>query len=183
MASVQCLLTKWNGGEIAVGKGPWRIKRPSAEAPRPNSNPSTPPMPILPSLSAWAAAHLTSVLESKTKDKFDAAFDATFAADCNITFNGTSLSRDAYKAKLLAESAAAPEERDAAVTIEGQTEVETGNQGQLVGNVSSIPLCSSLTKVSSHSLGWLASSTRRCPIPISSCSVPPRRPARALPSI
>lgn len=87
---------------------------------------------ILPTLSAWAASRLTSILQSKTQDDFDAAFDATFAVDCNITVNGKPLSREEYKAQLLQQSGAAPEESDAVVNIEGQTEVEVGNQGQLV---------------------------------------------------
>lgn len=87
---------------------------------------------VLPTLSAWAASRLTGILESKTQDDFNVAFDATFAADCNITVNGKRLSRNEYKADLLQQSAAGPEESDAAVNIEGQTEVEVGNQGQLV---------------------------------------------------
>lgn len=87
---------------------------------------------VLPTLSAWAASRLTGILESKTKDDFNAVFNATFAVDCNITVNGKPLSRDDYKTELLLQSTAGPEESDAAVSIEGQTEVEVGNQGQLV---------------------------------------------------
>lgn len=87
---------------------------------------------VLPTLSAWAASRLTGILQSKSQDDFDAAFEATFAAHCNITLNGKPLSRGEYKAQLLEQSAAAPEESDAVVNIEGQTEVEIGGQGQLV---------------------------------------------------
>lgn len=87
---------------------------------------------VLPPLSNWAAARLTGILESKTQDDFDTAFDATFTVDCNIIVNGKPVSRDEFKNQLLEQSAAGPEESGTIVNIEGQTQVETGNQGQLV---------------------------------------------------
>jgi len=90
---------------------------------------------VLPTLSAWAASHLTHVLESKTQNDFDTAFEATFAANCNFTVNGKSVSRDEYKGQLREQSAAGFEESGTVVNIEGQTEVEVGNQGQLSGLV------------------------------------------------
>jgi hypothetical protein len=78
---------------------------------------------------------LTGILESKTQNDFNTAFDYTFAADAQFTVNNKRVTRDAYKAQLLAESPASPVERSTVVTIEGQTEVQTGNQGQLSGVV------------------------------------------------
>ncbi|KIJ66893.1 hypothetical protein HYDPIDRAFT_166337 [Hydnomerulius pinastri MD-312] len=89
---------------------------------------------VLPTLSAWAASRLSGLLESTTQAAFNAAFEATFARNCNITVNGKHLSREQYMAQLLEQSGAAPEERDASVNIEGQLEVE-GDQGQLSGLV------------------------------------------------
>ncbi|KAH0833222.1 hypothetical protein J3R83DRAFT_12282 [Lanmaoa asiatica] len=90
---------------------------------------------VLPTLSAWAASRLTGLLESKTQADFNTTFDATFAVDCHVNVNGKPLSRAEYKTQLFSQSAAAPEESDAVVNIEGQTEVETGHQGQLSGLV------------------------------------------------
>jgi hypothetical protein len=78
---------------------------------------------------------LTSILESKTQDDFNTNFEATFVANCNITVNGKPISREEYKTQLLEQSAAGPEENGTVVNIEGQTQVETGNQGQLCGLV------------------------------------------------
>lgn len=138
---------------------------------------------VLPTLSAWAASRLTGILESKTQGAFGAAFEATFATHCNIVVNGKTLSRDEYKAQLLQQSAAAPEESNAVVNIEGQTEVEIGGQGQLVRRASSsypVPL---LTAPPLNSLDWSAFSTRRFPTPSSSCSVRLQRTGRTLLSI
>jgi len=87
---------------------------------------------VLPSLSAWAASHLAGILQSKDQDHFNTAFDATFATHCNITVNGKPVSRDEYKIQLLEQSAADPKESGTIVHIEGQTEVQVGDQGQLV---------------------------------------------------
>ena len=92
---------------------------------------------VLPTLSAWAASHLTHILETKTQKDFDAAFEATFAANTSFTVNGQTVSRDEYKRQLLEQSAADPLDSGTVVNIEGQTEVQVGNQGQLVRD----PLC------------------------------------------
>jgi len=89
---------------------------------------------VLPSLSAWAASRFSSLLESKTQSVFDAAFEGTFARNLDVIVNGKHISRDQYKELLLEQSGAAPEEEDATVQIEGQTQV-LGNQGQLSGLV------------------------------------------------
>jgi len=86
---------------------------------------------VLPTLSAWAASHLSALLQSKTQSAFNATFDATFASKLDAIVNGKHLSRDQYKQVLLEQSGAAPLEADASVQIEGQTEV-SGDQGQLV---------------------------------------------------
>lgn len=137
---------------------------------------------ILPTLSAWAASRLTGILESKTQDDFNVAFDATFAVECNITVNGESLSRDKYKAQLLQESAAGFEESNAVVNIVGQTEVETGNQGRLVRTLTLLRRVISLSKAL-NSLDWLEFSTRRSPTPSFSFSVRLRKVGRTLLSI
>ncbi|KAG6334141.1 hypothetical protein ID866_4948 [Astraeus odoratus] len=89
---------------------------------------------VLPPLSAWAASHISSLLESKTRSAFDAAFEGTFARNLDVVVNGKHISRDQYKELLLEQSGAAPEEAVAAVQIEGQTQV-LGSQGQLSGFV------------------------------------------------
>ncbi|KIK99981.1 hypothetical protein PAXRUDRAFT_30156 [Paxillus rubicundulus Ve08.2h10] len=89
---------------------------------------------ILPTLSAWAVSHLTGLLESTTQVAFGAAFDATFASNCNVTVNGNQLSREQYKTQLLEQSGASPVERSASVNVQGQLEV-AGDQGQLSGLV------------------------------------------------
>ncbi|KAI9570569.1 hypothetical protein HD554DRAFT_2083105 [Boletus coccyginus] len=90
---------------------------------------------VLPSLSAWAASRLSGILQSKDQAHFNTAFDATFAARCDITVNGKPVTREEYKAQLLEQSAADPEETGTIVNIEGQTEVQVGNQGQISGVV------------------------------------------------
>jgi hypothetical protein len=89
---------------------------------------------VLPTLSTWAASRLSGLLQSTTQATFDAAFDDIFAHDCDITVNGKHLSSEQYKQQLLEQSGAAPLERDASVTVQGQLEVE-GDQGQLSGLV------------------------------------------------
>ena len=86
---------------------------------------------VLPTLSAWAASHLSVLLQSKTQAAFNAAFDAMFVHNLDAIVNGKHVTRDQYKELLLEQSGAAPLEADAIVQIEGQTEV-LGNQGQLV---------------------------------------------------
>lgn len=89
---------------------------------------------VLPTLSAWAASHLSALLQSKTQVDFDRAFEATFAKDLDAVVNAKRLTRDEFKKSLLAQSGAAFGEADASVQIEGQTEV-LGKQGQLSGLV------------------------------------------------
>ncbi|KAF8442450.1 hypothetical protein L210DRAFT_3644556 [Boletus edulis BED1] len=90
---------------------------------------------VLPPLSAWAASRLTGILESKTQDDFNTAFNATFATQCSFNVNAKTISRDEYKAQLLQDSAAGFDESGTVVNIEGQTQVQIGNQGQLSGLV------------------------------------------------
>ncbi|KAF9243491.1 hypothetical protein BU15DRAFT_42859 [Melanogaster broomeanus] len=89
---------------------------------------------VLPTLSAWAASRLAGLLQSTTQAAFNASFDTIFARNCNITVNGKHLSSEQYKELLLEQSGAAPLERDASVSVQGQLEVE-GDQGQLSGLV------------------------------------------------
>ncbi|KAI6107989.1 hypothetical protein F5141DRAFT_1232438 [Pisolithus sp. B1] len=89
---------------------------------------------VLPTLSAWAASHLSALLQSKTQADFDTAFEATFAQRLDVVVNAKRLTRDEFKKSLLQQSGAAPGEASANVQIEAQTEV-LGNQGQLSGLV------------------------------------------------
>ena len=86
---------------------------------------------VLPPLSSWATSRLTGLLEAKTEQDFNTTFDSTFAAHCTFSVNSKTVSRNEYKAQLLNVSAAVGE-RGTVVNIQGQTQVETGNQGQLV---------------------------------------------------
>lgn len=89
---------------------------------------------VLPTLSAWAASHLSALLQSKTQADFDKAFEATFAQKLDVVVNAKRLTRDEFKKSLLEQSGAAPGEASASVQIEAQTEL-SGNQGQLSGLV------------------------------------------------
>lgn len=89
---------------------------------------------VLPTLSAWAASHLSALLQSKTEADFDRAFEATFAQRLDVVVNAKRLTRDEFKKSLLEQSGAAPGEASASVQIEAQTEL-AGNQGQLSGLV------------------------------------------------
>jgi len=79
---------------------------------------SAPNMPTRPTLANWASQHLTALYESKTTSDFDAAFEAFFSTKLNATLNGSSLSRDAYKAQLSKEFV-----RESSIQFQIQTEV------------------------------------------------------------
>ena len=127
---------------------------------------------VLPTLSAWAASRLTHILESKTQKDFDATFEVTFAANCDFTVNGKPVSRDEYKSQLLEQSAADPKESGTRVNIEGQTEIEVGNQGQLVRTLYSTTSYH-IAEVRFRWTGWLGRNflhgTLRLQIPRSRC--------------
>lgn len=89
---------------------------------------------VLPTLTAFTSSRLTAILTAKTAADFNTAFDALFASNVNIIYNGKQVSRDQYRAQLLGQSSAAVEERGASVTVEGQLEVP-GDKGQLSGLV------------------------------------------------
>jgi hypothetical protein len=86
---------------------------------------------VLPTLTAWTSSRLTTVLSAKNSADFTTAFDATFARNVNVTFNGKHLSREQYQAQLLSQSSAAAGEQGASVSVQGQLEVQ-GDQGQIV---------------------------------------------------
>lgn len=88
---------------------------------------------VLPTLTAWTSSRLTAVLTAKTQAEFTSAFDALFARNVNVVYNGKQLSRDQYQAQLLSQSSAAVEEQGASVSVQGQLDVP-GDQGQLVSN-------------------------------------------------
>jgi hypothetical protein len=88
---------------------------------------------VLPTLTAWTSSRLTAVLTAKTQADFTTAFDALFARNVNVVYNGKQLARDQYKAQLLSQSSAAIEEQGASVSVQGQLDVP-GDQGQLVSN-------------------------------------------------
>ena len=89
---------------------------------------------VIPTLTAWTSSRLTAVLTAKTQADFTTAFDALFARDVNVTFNGKHLSREQYQAQLLSQTSAAFGEQGASVSVQGQLEVQ-GDQGQLVSNI------------------------------------------------
>ncbi|KAG2149145.1 uncharacterized protein EDB93DRAFT_1084503 [Suillus bovinus] len=89
---------------------------------------------VLPTLSAFTSSRLTAILTAKTQADFTAAFDALFARNVNVVYNGKQLSREQYQAQLLGQSSAAAEEQGANVSLQGQLEIP-GNEGQLSGVV------------------------------------------------
>jgi hypothetical protein len=86
---------------------------------------------VLPTLTAFTSSHLTAILTAKTQADFTSAFDALFASNVNVIYNGKQLSRDQYQAQLLSQSSAALEEQGASVSVQGQLEVP-GDKGQIV---------------------------------------------------
>ncbi|KAI6108082.1 hypothetical protein F5141DRAFT_1005177 [Pisolithus sp. B1] len=79
-------------------------------------------LPRVPPLPVWASSRLNSLLKSKTSDRFDRIFDATFAQNVDVVLNGKSLTRDEYKKVLFAQSEAGPL-GTTDVRIEGETTV------------------------------------------------------------
>ncbi|KAI6123605.1 hypothetical protein EDD17DRAFT_1718280 [Pisolithus thermaeus] len=77
-------------------------------------------LPRVPPLPVWASSRLNSLLKSKTSDRFDRIFDATFAQNVDVVLNGKSLTRDEYKKVLFAQSEAGPL-GTTDVQIEGET--------------------------------------------------------------
>lgn len=71
-------------------------------------------------LPVWASSRLNALLTSKTSDRFDRIFEATFARNVVVVVNGKSLTRDEYKKLLLAQSEAGPV-GTTDVQIEGET--------------------------------------------------------------
>ncbi|KAI6006635.1 hypothetical protein F5J12DRAFT_831983 [Pisolithus orientalis] len=76
----------------------------------------------LPPLPLWASSRLSSLLRSKTADRFNKIFDSTFAQNLEVVLNGKSLTRNEYKELLLAMSEAGPL-GTTDVQIEGETAV------------------------------------------------------------
>ncbi|KAG1826520.1 hypothetical protein EV424DRAFT_1319691 [Suillus variegatus] len=89
---------------------------------------------VLPTLTAFTTSRLTAILTAKTQADFTAAFDALFARNLSVVYNGKQLSREQYQAQLLGQSSAAVEEQGASVSVQGQLEVP-GNEGQISGIV------------------------------------------------
>jgi hypothetical protein len=86
---------------------------------------------VLPTLTAFTSSRLTAILTAKTQADFTSAFDALFASNVNVIYNGKQLSREQYQAQLLSQSSAALEEQGASVSVQGQLEVP-GDKGQIV---------------------------------------------------
>ncbi|KAI6025973.1 hypothetical protein F5J12DRAFT_456453 [Pisolithus orientalis] len=90
-------------------------------------------LPRVAPLSDWASSRFNSLLRSKTMDRFNRIFDATFAQDLEVVLNGRIFPRDEYKKVLLGESEAGP----SAITdvhIEGETVVNpVTSEDRLVG--------------------------------------------------
>ncbi|KAG0699546.1 hypothetical protein DFH29DRAFT_1001880 [Suillus ampliporus] len=89
---------------------------------------------VLPTLTAFTSSHLRAILTAKTRADFTTAFDALFARNLNVVYNGKQLSREQYQAQLLSQSSAAVAEQGANVTVQGQLEVP-GDKGQISGLV------------------------------------------------
>ncbi|KIO15266.1 hypothetical protein M404DRAFT_992006 [Pisolithus tinctorius Marx 270] len=79
-------------------------------------------LPRVPPLPVWASSRLNSLLRSKTADRFNRIFDATFAQNIEVVLNGKNLTRNEYKELLLALSEAGPL-GTTDVQIEGETVV------------------------------------------------------------
>ena len=52
---------------------------------------------VLPTLTAWAEQHITTLFTTTNQDDFNAAFDAFFTKDAQITVNSQSVSLADYK--------------------------------------------------------------------------------------
>ncbi|KAG1734112.1 hypothetical protein EDB19DRAFT_1896495 [Suillus lakei] len=89
---------------------------------------------VLPSLTAWTSSRLTAILTAKTQANFTTAFDALFAHNVDVIYNGKQLSRDQYHAQLLSQSSTALEVQGASVSVQGQLEIP-GDKGQISGLV------------------------------------------------
>jgi len=81
---------------------------------------------VLPTLTAWAEGHLSSILKAATTADFNDAFDAFMSKHASITVNGRHLSRDQYKQQLLGESAV--NKRSASIKFDGVVEVSTDQE-------------------------------------------------------
>jgi len=81
---------------------------------------------VLPTLTAWAEGHLSSILEATTSTEFDDAFDAFLSKHVSITVNGQQLSRDQYKQQLLGESAV--NKQSTSIKFDGAVEVPTDQE-------------------------------------------------------
>lgn len=89
---------------------------------------------VLPTLTAFASGRLRAILTAKSQADFTTAFDALFARNVNVVYNGKQLTREQYQAQLLSQSSAAFGEQGASVSVQGQLEVP-GDQGQISGLV------------------------------------------------
>lgn len=89
---------------------------------------------VLPTLTAFTSSRLMAILTAKTQADFTTAFDALFAHNVNVIYNGNQISREQYQAQLLSQSSAAVEEQGASVSVQGQLEVP-GDKGQISGLV------------------------------------------------
>ena len=58
---------------------------------------------VLPPLPTWAEQHLTALIQAKTQDDFNTAFDNFISNNVEVTFNGAPLTRDQYKQQLQSE--------------------------------------------------------------------------------
>ncbi|KAG2125382.1 hypothetical protein DEU56DRAFT_873102 [Suillus clintonianus] len=89
---------------------------------------------VLPTLTAFTSGRLRAILTAKSQADFTTAFDALFARNVNVVYNGKHLTREQYQAQLLSQSSAAFGEQGASVSVQGQLEVP-GDQGQISGLV------------------------------------------------
>ncbi|KAG2072834.1 hypothetical protein BDR04DRAFT_383957 [Suillus decipiens] len=89
---------------------------------------------VLPTLTAFTSSGLTAILTAKNEADFNKAFDALFASNVNITYNGKQRSREDYREQLVSQGSSTFEEKGASVSVERQLEVP-GDKGQISGVV------------------------------------------------
>ncbi|KAJ3904119.1 hypothetical protein F5879DRAFT_922522 [Lentinula edodes] len=88
---------------------------------------------VLPQLGPWAESHIQAITQATTQENFNEAFDAFVTKDeshLEIIFNGVSVTRDEYKARLKGEAfdeAGASVQFNGIATVPGKDDNVTSN--------------------------------------------------------
>jgi hypothetical protein len=85
-------------------------------------------------LTRWTEYKLTSLLEAKTQETFDKAFDDFLAADAKVTVNGAEVTRDEYKKQMRDSGALGLISEGATVRFEASVEQQEEGEGERVSN-------------------------------------------------